>query len=120
MTTIFVYGTLMTGECRHAHLAREGSRLLGTGRTLPRFALFQEPNADYPCMVEVEDDEEGVAVAGELWEVTDDTLAILDKVEGVPDWFVHRAITLEDGREVQAYLMAARPAVARSLGDRWR
>src|ERR1700722_13629591 len=37
---------------------------------------------------------EGVAVVGELWEVNDETLSILDEVEGVPAWFQRRAITL--------------------------
>ena len=59
-------------------------------------------------------------MAGELWDVADATLVLLDSVEGHPDWFRRQPITLEDGRVVQAYLRAVRPANARRLGCRWR
>lgn len=117
MTTIFVYGTLMRGECRHVHLARDGSAYLGKGRTACAYVLYQEDGANYPCMVL---EERGVAVLGELWEVSDETLLLLDEVEGVPRWFQRQTITLDDGRRVQAYLMAQRPTQARRLGGQWR
>ncbi len=59
-------------------------------------------------------------MVGELWEVSDETLAILDQVEGAPDWFQRHDISLADGRHVQAYLIAARPTVARRLGCQWK
>jgi len=117
MTSIFVYGTLKTGQVRHFYLAGEGARFLGEARTAPQYALFQPPQGDYPCLVEVAQD--GQAIEGELWDVPDAGLQILDEVEGAPDLFQRRNITLADGREVQAYLMPERPRFARRLGCRW-
>src|SRR2546426_1179842 len=107
MPKLLVYGTLMTGHSRHFYLAGDGARCLGNARTAARFALFQPPGADYPCMVKFA--EQGMAVEGELWEVPDASIPMLDKVEGVPALYQRRVITLEDGQEVQAYLMPERP-----------
>jgi gamma-glutamylaminecyclotransferase len=115
MTTLFVYGTLKKGKVRHLHMT--GATFLREARTKARYALYQSPGADYPCLVD--DETEGVAVEGELWEVPDDCLARLDVVEGVPDWFQRRVISLEDGQESQAYFVAKRPENAVRLGCRW-
>jgi gamma-glutamylcyclotransferase (GGCT)/AIG2-like uncharacterized protein YtfP len=117
MAILFVYGTLMTGQKRNVYLTRVGARCVGEVRTAPRYALYRPVQADYPCVVE--DEERGVAVEGELWEVPDEALATLDAVEGVPTLFQRRPLTLEDGRQVQAYLMSAAPPLARRLGNRW-
>jgi gamma-glutamylcyclotransferase (GGCT)/AIG2-like uncharacterized protein YtfP len=117
MVTLFVYGTLMTGQGRNSYLTEGGAQCLGEARTAPRYALYRPLRADYPCMVE--DEGRGVAVEGELWDVPEECLATLDAVEGVPDLFQRRPITLEDARQAQAYLMLARPRSARRLGNRW-
>jgi gamma-glutamylcyclotransferase (GGCT)/AIG2-like uncharacterized protein YtfP len=57
---------------------------------------------------------------GELWDVPDKCLESLDAVEGAPTLFQRRLITLEDGQQVQAYLMASKPWFARRLGTRWK
>jgi gamma-glutamylaminecyclotransferase len=117
MPTLFVYGTLMTGQLRNRYLTEEGAQYLREARTIARYSLFRPLLADYPCLVE--DKRQGVSVEGELWEVLDECLKGLDKVEGVPHLFQRRFITLEDGQEVQAYLMTAKPWFARRLGRRW-
>jgi gamma-glutamylcyclotransferase (GGCT)/AIG2-like uncharacterized protein YtfP len=117
MAILFVYGTLMAGQKRNSHLTRGGARYAGKARTAPRYALYRPVRADYPCVVE--DEERGVAVEGELWEVPEEALATLDAVEGVPTLFQRRPLTLEDGQQVQAYLMSAAPPQARRLGNRW-
>jgi gamma-glutamylaminecyclotransferase len=115
MTMIFVYGTLKRGKVRHPHM--KGATFLGVARTAARYALYQSHGVNYPCLVEEE--VEGFAVEGELWEVPDDCLARLDGVEGVPDWFQRRIISLEDGQEAQAYFVANKPDDAVRLGCRW-
>lgn len=115
MTTVFVYGTLKKGKVRHRHMA--GATFHREARTTAKYALYQAPDADYPCLVD--DETDGVAVEGELWEVPDECLARLDVVEGVPDWFQRRAISLEDGQEVQAYFVSKMPENAKRLGCRW-
>ena len=115
MPVIFVYGTLKAGKVRHVHM--KGATFLRAAASEAKYALFQAAHADYPCMVE--DPTHGVAVEGELWEVSDECLQHLDVVEGVPAWFQRRLIFLDDGSEVHAYLMAKKPDDARRLGCRW-
>ena len=115
MTKIFVYGTLKRGKVRHQHM--KGATFLREARTAAKYALYQSPGVNYPCLVE--DDTQGVSIEGELWEVPDDCLARLDVVEGVPDWFQRRVISLEDGQEAQAYFVTKKPEDAVRLGCRW-
>ena len=117
MPAIFVYGTLMTGQRRNRYLTEAGGQFLRVAGTAPRFSLFHPLLTDYPCMVE--DDRKGISIEGELWQVSDECLKGLDKVEGVPQLFQRRPITLVNGQEVQAYLMPAKPWFARRLGRRW-
>ena len=112
---IFVYGTLKTGKVRHSHM--KGSTFLREARTTARYALYQSPGVNYPCLVE--DDVLGVSVEGELWDVPDECLAHLDVVEGVPDWFQRRIVSLEDGQEAQAYFVSKKPEDAVRLECRW-
>jgi gamma-glutamylcyclotransferase (GGCT)/AIG2-like uncharacterized protein YtfP len=117
MTILFIYGTLKTGRRRHFYLTRDGSKYLGEVRTAPRYCLYQLLMTDYPCMVETAQD--GIAVEGELWEVSLQCLEALDAVEGTPTLFQRREITLEDGRNAEAYLMKEKPWLARKIGARF-
>lgn len=117
MTTLFVYGTLKAGQRRNFYLTRDGAKYLRDARTAARYSLFRPLFSDYPGMVE--DLRRGVAVEGELWEVPDECLETLDFVEGAPHLFQRRVITLEDGQQVQSYVMPAKPWFARRLGSRW-
>ena len=117
MPLLFIYGTLMTGQRRNFYLTRDGAQCLGLGRTAPRYSLFRPLLTDYPCMVE--DDKRGVAVEGELWDVSEKCLESLDFVEGAPRLFHRSLITLDDGEQVQAYLMSSKPWFAWRLGSRW-
>jgi gamma-glutamylcyclotransferase (GGCT)/AIG2-like uncharacterized protein YtfP len=117
MASLFVYGSLMTGQRRNFYLTRDGAQCLGPARTARRYSLFRPLLADYPCMVV--DERQGVAVEGELWDVSEKCLDSLDFVEGAPRLFQRRVITLEDGQQVQAYLMPSKPWFAWRLGSRW-
>ena len=117
MSRVFVYGTLKTGQRRNFYLTRKGSRLLGEVATTPRYRLLRPLLTDYPCLVE--DEKKGVSVEGELWEVSDECLADLDAVEGVPYLFVRRPISLESGQQAEAYFIRVRPWFARDVGTRW-
>lgn len=118
MTLLFIYGTLKTGQRRNFYLTRDGAKCLREARTAARYVLFRPLLADYPCMVE--DDKRGMAVEGELWDVPDKGMEKVDAVEGAPNLFQRRLITLEDGQQVQAYLMPAKPWFARRLGGKWK
>jgi len=118
MASLFVYGSLMSNQRRSFYLTRDGAKCLGPARTAARYALYRPFLADYPCLIE--DEKRGLAVEGELWDVSEKCLEeTLDFVESVPRLFQRRVITLEDGQQVQAYLMPSKPWFARKLGSRW-
>jgi len=64
-TWVFVYGTLLRGECNH-HLLSEG-RFIGESRTMPCFSLHDM--GAFPGMVRGGEH----AVEGEVYEVDADT-----------------------------------------------
>ena len=78
---LFVYGTLMSGECAHARLEAGGSRRsLGRCSVAGRLYTF----GDWPGLVRA--DEPGARVFGELYrfERIDELFALLDPYEDCP------------------------------------
>lgn len=72
---LFVYGTLKRGQVRNRFLA--GQTFLGVARTQPHYRLYDL--GDYPGLVCSND---GLSIEGELWDVDDACLAVLDREEG--------------------------------------
>ena len=98
-TLVFVYGTLLSGERNHRLLAR--ARLVGEARTEPRFSLHDL--GSFPGLVP----DGSHAVAGEVYEVDEPTLAALDRLEGHPDFYRRASVGLDDGTSVLAYLLTS-------------
>jgi gamma-glutamylcyclotransferase (GGCT)/AIG2-like uncharacterized protein YtfP len=114
MTKLFVYGTLLSEEPNHRVL--RGARCLGAARTPPRFTMVDL--GTFPGVVA----EGATAIVGELYEVDAPTLAALDRLEGHPRFFRRTRIALDDGTEVESYLLTpeqveARPSIA---SGNWR
>ena len=84
MPTVFVYGTLKRGDCRHHALANQ--RFLGDATTKPRYRLYDL--GDYPALIICDD---GAEISGELYEVDDACLARLDIIEGVAEQLYQRS-----------------------------
>lgn len=113
-TRVFVYGTLLAGEPNH--------RLLTGAR------LAHEPGE----RAEIAQLERGLgprlrdggehAVAGEVYEVDEATLAALDRLEGHPRFYRRTRIALEDGAAVETYLLAPEQVEGRPVIDsgNWR
>jgi gamma-glutamylaminecyclotransferase len=80
MNAIFVFGTLKRGFPLHDE-ALAGAVYRGQYRTLERFPMFVAGNRFAPMML----DEPGVGhhVLGELYEVEDWRLKLIDKIESV-------------------------------------
>ena len=72
---LFIYGTLKRGHSRAG--AMEGQRFLGDARTASKYRMFD--SGEYPGLVEADD---GVSIKGELWEVDQACLDVLDELEG--------------------------------------
>lgn len=113
-TAIFVYGTLKSGQQNNDLLF--GQQFLGPARTSPCYRLYD--CCGYPALV---DDPEGVAVQGEVWEVSDEVLRNLDEYEGLPNLYSRRPILLQGSNSpMQAYFYRGDVAHLKDCGDHWR
>jgi gamma-glutamylaminecyclotransferase len=95
--TLFVYGTLLSGEREHARLS--GAERIGEARTEPIFQLVDL--GPYPAMVLGGT----TAVAGELYRVDASTLRELDVFEEVPVLFQRLRVRLDSGELADTYVM---------------
>jgi len=96
VTVFLIYGTFMRGQPGHANL--DGGRFVEQVETAPRYRLF-EVDGRWPALVE---DDDGVAIAAELYELDEEHIARLTGLEP-PGW--NRApVELADGRRVDAFL----------------
>jgi gamma-glutamylcyclotransferase (GGCT)/AIG2-like uncharacterized protein YtfP len=114
---LFVYGTLKRGGSNTRQMA--GAIFIGEARTVPGYRLFALDG--FPSLVPLADDRDGVV--GEVWSVTPDALARLDRFEGVHEGLYRReAVPLLPpfaGREVHAYVYPHSVAGRADLGSVW-
>lgn len=97
---LFVNGTLMRGLALHVNLA--GAEFLGAFTTAPRYRLYSIDNI-HPGMFELEDGEEGgIAVAGEMYRMSNETWARVEA--GEPPNLYCGPVKLRDGRTVNGIL----------------
>lgn len=94
---VFVYGTLKRGFGNH-HLIKHAT-FLGQHRTVTGFNLYSF--GWYPALFEGG----GCQVSGELYEVDDETLENMDRLESHPEYYVRKPIMLENGDKVLGYVM---------------
>jgi gamma-glutamylaminecyclotransferase len=114
---VFVYGTLKRGYSNHGYLLRE-AHFAGEAVTPAGYAML-EPS--FPVVMHAEQD--GMAVAGELFHVNDATLAKMDRLEGVrPDGsgiYTREVIdVVEDSHNVKAYIYIGEPRYWLRAGQR--
>ncbi len=105
MVLVFVYGTLKHGFPNAA--TNRGRRVAATATTLDPWPLYLVSERCVPWLIDRKGD--GVRVTGELYEVDDDALAAMDRLERIdaPDGYRRRTIAVSvDGikREAQVYL----------------
>jgi gamma-glutamylcyclotransferase (GGCT)/AIG2-like uncharacterized protein YtfP len=100
---IFVYGTLIKGESNHAVLG--GSTFLRVARTSPGFLLYDLGR--FPGMVACGQ----LVVVGEIYLVTPEILARVDRLEGHPTFYQRLPIRLDDGSDAESYLLPPRRVV---------
>ena len=95
---VFVYGTLLTGCGNHRVI--EAGDLVGPAITDAEYTMISL--GGFPGVIEGG----RVAVAGELYRVSDTTLASLDQLEGNGNFYtrIEREITTTDGELVTAWV----------------
>lgn len=99
-TRLFVYGTLLRGEANHGLIAR--GLFIREARTTPSYTLISL--GAFPGLVTGG----SLSVVGELYEVTPQILAGLDRLEGHPRFYCRSLITLNDSSSAEAYLLPTR------------
>ncbi|MCD8562689.1 MAG: gamma-glutamylcyclotransferase [Alphaproteobacteria bacterium] len=105
---VFVYGSLKRGY--YGHHKMEGATFAGEALTAHphyRMVAFPWPNTPhetYPGLLPVHNGEQGGFIAGEVYEVSPEMLALLDEFEVVGRDYLREPITLTDGRTAWAYL----------------
>ena len=87
----------MSGEFNHELL--KDCQLLGRGKTKKEFYFYDL--GGFPGMVKDGD----TAISGEIYEVDCFTVVRLDILESHPQFYRRSRIELEDGQEVQAYIL---------------
>ena len=117
MRRVFVYGTLRRGEPNFALLKL--ALFVREAQTSPGHTLYALDG--HPGM----GPDGSTSVAGEVFEVDDETLTHLDALEGHPDWYLRVPITLADGETVETYILPSefthgRPVIAHGDWVRWR
>lgn len=123
MPLVFVYGTLMRGECRHGALA--GQQFVGLATTRPHYRLYH--CGTYPALVKVAPGS-GNRIEGEVYRVSAECLARLDEIEGVDEGLYERGpVGLENSpvgnqvdAAVEAYLYRQDVSGFDDLGTAWR
>lgn len=95
----FVYGSLMRNMGNHRVLAR--ARFVRAAHTAASFTLHDL--GAYPGMV----GGGTTRIHGELYEVDNEVLAALDRLEGHPRFYRRQGITLSDGARASSYLLPA-------------
>ena len=90
MPPFLIYGTFMRGQPGHGNL--DGARFVEPVETAPRYRLF-EVDGRWPALVE---DDDGVAIAAELYEVEPEHLVRLAELE--PPGWARAPAELADGR----------------------
>ena len=94
MHVLFVFGSLKQGFCNFSH--NRGIRIGGSFVTVERFSLYVIGPENLPWLVTAATPGEGHPVVGQLFEVDDDALAHMDRLERIdePLWYSRQAITV--------------------------
>ena len=90
--TLFVYGTLMQGFSNHYLIER--AEWGGTAKTLEKYSLYE---SGIPYVFK------GDAIShiyGELYRVDEQTLKIIDCLEGHPEWYRREEVEVFTGNGV--------------------
>ena len=96
MTLFAFYGTFMRDQPGHGNLA--GILFIAQARTAPRYRLYHV-DGRWPALVPSED---GVEIACELYEASEELLAELAAIE--PSGWTRAPVELVDGRVVEAFV----------------
>lgn len=105
MAYLFVYGTLRQGMSHHHYLVTQtyiGHAISCDMFTVRRLHTVDEPSG-YPMATPCS---EGNPLSGEIYDIDDATLTVLDAYEDYPNFYDRRTLefTLDSGQKVKAMI----------------
>ena len=101
MRLIFVYGTLKRGFGNYHHLLmRDDVNFVKEAETFPNFTMFNLWG--FPGIIRGGK----TAIKGEVFEVPDELIKSLDRLEGHPTFYRRQPEVLADGSQVELYVLA--------------
>ena len=115
---VFVYGSLKRGEYNNDCITQHGGVFLSTAKTIGTYLLF---GGSFPKLAAYHDMSKAQArqhksykghVAGELWRVSAEGLAALDRLEGCPQHYRRETIEVSTSsgiRQPWAYFIVRVP-----------
>lgn len=92
----FMYGTLKTTEANHKVLFSkdpEGVTYLGEGQTVDLYPLVVTTPFNIPFLLHKENS--GKRIHGEIYQISEKTLSLLDEFEGHPNFYERRKVKAE-------------------------
>ena len=94
---IFVYGSLKKGFPNHALLG--SSAFLGTAKTKQPMYMIGLLSGAYPYVTseKIHPSLQASPIHGELYEVSEDVLEVLDRLEGHPTHYIRQSVDLDIG-----------------------
>jgi gamma-glutamylcyclotransferase (GGCT)/AIG2-like uncharacterized protein YtfP len=95
MNKVFVYGTLKSGFGNHRLMESRSTFI-----TKDQIKGLMVSLGGFPGVVHADDR----CVKGEVYEVTDDCLKDLDRLEGHPRFYKRTKVTTQNGLEVETYI----------------
>lgn len=101
LRTVFVYGTLRQGFGNHRLLENPGVRYVGRDY-LTGFRMVS--CGGFPAIYPVDSGVPDSTIVGELYEVDDDTMVNLDRLEGVPYHYQRDKVMTINGTETWVYV----------------
>lgn len=97
----FVYGTLKRGFGNNRLM--EGSKFISEGTTVEKYLFYKR---GIPFVSKVDNNPNTVNVNGELYEVDENQIPAIDRLEGHPNWYRRELIDIKtpDNQTVQAWI----------------
>lgn len=97
----FIYGTLKRNKYNHFLLEEIGAEFVGIVETTPNYLLYDGP---LPYLCYVYDNNIGSKIKGELYNIPDDKISLLDSFEGHPNYYKRCIIIIKtNGIEKYAF-----------------
>ncbi len=97
---LFVYGSMKKSFMNHIRL--ESARYIGTALTQESYSMYPALSYKFPYVLEADKVHQ---IKGELYQVSDELLKIVDIFEGHPEYYVRKQIkVISNNKVIDSYI----------------